>query len=158
MGDFAVDTAIEGRDGRYRAHLSRDWEIWGPNGGYVAAIALRAVGAATALRRPASFAGQFLNVAAFADVDLEVTALRVASRAACLRVSMTQEARPIFAAIVWAIGETSGLAHDVAAMPSVPPPDELRPIEALLTPEDQAMRHRFWMNVEPGVRSRCMTA
>ena len=29
MGDFADDTAIERiGDGRYRAELSRDWEIW----------------------------------------------------------------------------------------------------------------------------------
>ena len=41
MGDLAIDTAVEGSDGRYRARLSRDWEIWGPNGGYLAAIALR---------------------------------------------------------------------------------------------------------------------
>ena len=45
MGDFELDTRLEGVEpeaGRFRAHLSRDWEIWGPNGGYVAAIALRA--------------------------------------------------------------------------------------------------------------------
>ena len=148
MGDFAADTAIDGHDGRYRGHLSRDWEIWGPNGGYVAAIALRAAGAATTLRRPASFAGQFLNVAEFADVDLEVTPLRTASRAACLRVAVTQGARPIFAAAVWVVGETSGLVHDHAVMPAVPPPDALQPIETHLTAEERAMRHRFWANLE----------
>jgi hypothetical protein len=37
VGDFAIDTAVEGGDGHYVAHLSRDWEIWGPNGGCVAA-------------------------------------------------------------------------------------------------------------------------
>ena len=44
MGDFEADTRLEGENGRYRASISRDWEIWGPNGGYVAAIALRAAG------------------------------------------------------------------------------------------------------------------
>jgi acyl-CoA thioesterase II len=148
MGDFAADTAVDGCDGRYRARLSRDWEIWGPNGGYVAAIALRAAGVATTLRRPASFAGQFLSVAEFADVDLEVTRLRASSRAACLRVAMTQGTRAIFTAVVWVVGETGGLAHDVAVMPSVPPPDGLQPIEALLTSDERAMRHRFWQNLE----------
>lgn len=42
MGDFEIDTALAGGNGRYVAHLSEDWEIWGPNGGYLAAIALRA--------------------------------------------------------------------------------------------------------------------
>ena len=46
MGDLGVDTAVEALgDGRYRAHVSRDWEIWGPEGGYIASLALRAAGA-----------------------------------------------------------------------------------------------------------------
>ncbi len=42
MGDFEIDTRVEGEKGRYKATLSRAWELWGPSGGYVAAIALRA--------------------------------------------------------------------------------------------------------------------
>ncbi len=42
MGDLARDTAVQGGAGSYGAVLSRDWEIWGPMGGYVAAVALRA--------------------------------------------------------------------------------------------------------------------
>ena len=72
MGDFALDTAVEGGDGRYRGILSEDWRIWGPNGGYVAAVALRAAGAATHLTRPASFACQFLSVAEFGAIDIDV--------------------------------------------------------------------------------------
>ena len=41
MGDLGEDTAVEALgDGRYRAHVNRDWEIWGPEGGYIASIAL----------------------------------------------------------------------------------------------------------------------
>jgi acyl-CoA thioesterase II len=148
MGDFAADTAVDGDEGRYRARLSRDWEIWGPNGGYVAAIALRAAGRATSLPRPASFAGHFLSVAAFGAVDLTVTPLRTSSRAASVRVTMTQGGRPILEAIVWVIAETAGLAHDVATMPAVPAPDRLRPIEELVPPEARANRYRFWDNFE----------
>jgi acyl-CoA thioesterase II len=148
MGDFVADTGVEGADGHYQARLSRDWEIWGPNGGYVAAIALRAAGAATTLRRPASFAGHFLGVADFGAVDLEVTTLRTAKRAASLRVSMTQTGRAIFEAIVWVIGEMHGLEHDVAVMPSVPPPAGLKSIEDLVPPEDLRQRYRFWNNFE----------
>ncbi len=148
MGDLAVDTAVEGSNGRFRARLSRDWEIWGPNGGYVAAIALRAAGAATALRRPASLAGHFLNVARFDVVDLEVTTLRAAKRAESLRVTMTQEGRPIFEALVWTVGAADGLEHDASVFPSVPPPDALRSFEALATPEEIANRFPFWRNFE----------
>ena len=45
MGQLQIDTAIS-RDGdRLTAVLNEDWKIWGPNGGYVASIALRAAGA-----------------------------------------------------------------------------------------------------------------
>ena len=148
MGDFVVDTAVDGSDGRFTARLSRDWEIWGPNGGYVAAIALRAAGRAAALRRPAAFAGHFLGVADFDVVDLRVTMLRAAKRAESLRVSMTQKDRPIFEAILWVIAEVEGLAHDVATMPDVPLPSALRSIEDLVPAQDLQQRYRFWENLE----------
>src|SRR5262245_45819237 len=94
VGDLSVDTAGGGTDGTSRRRRSGAWEIWGPKGGYVAAVALRAAGAFTALQRPATFAGHFLNVAEFDDVNLDVTRLRAAKRAESLRVSMTQRGRP----------------------------------------------------------------
>lgn len=148
VGDLAADTAVEERDEHYRARLSRDWEIWGPNGGYVAAVALRAAGAATLLRRPASFACHYLSVAEFDDVDLHVTPLRVGKRAASVRVSMTQKTRPILEAVVWVVGEVEGLDHDVTRMPEVPGPAALRPIEELLAPEERKAPYPFWQNLE----------
>jgi hypothetical protein len=119
MGDFAADTRVDGADGVYTATLSRDWEIWGPNGGYLAAIALRAAGAATPLRRPATLACQFLSVAEFGAVELTVDVLRGSKRAAALRVSMSQQDRLILAALVWVIDAASeGLEHDVTRMPT----------------------------------------
>jgi acyl-CoA thioesterase-2 len=147
MGDFALDTAVEGRDGRYQARLSRDWEIWGPNGGYVAAIALRAAGAATPLRRPASFSCHFLAAAAFDTVDLTVTPLRQAKRAASLRVSMSQRGQAILEAVVWVVGEVGGLEHDFADMPAVPRPHDLKSVEELLAGEVHRP-HPFWGNFE----------
>jgi len=118
VGDFSVDTTVTGADGVYRARLSRDWEIWGPNGGYVAAVALRAAGAATTLTRPATFACHFLNVADFDLVDLRVTTPRAAKRAASLSVSMTQNGRQILQASVWVVADGSdGFVRDTAAAP-----------------------------------------
>src|SRR6476620_5279 len=126
MGDLAVDTAVEGRDGHYTARVSREWEIWGPNGGYVASIALRAAGAQSRFNRPGPLVGHFLGVADFDTVDLEVTTLREAKRAESIRVSMTQRGQPIFDAMVWAVGDVSGLEHDVTEMPEAPDPETLR--------------------------------
>ena len=57
-GDLATDTTVRAVDaaaGRYEADISQAWEIWGPMGGYVAGVALRAAGAASPFPRPASF-------------------------------------------------------------------------------------------------------
>lgn len=148
VGDFGVDTQVEGDDGAYRATLSEDWRIWGPNGGYVAAIALRAAGAATHLPRPASFAGHFLSVADFGVVDLEVVPLRESKRAASLRVSMRQGDRRILEAIVWATDRVPGLDYVDISMPDVPQPEALQPVTDFLPPEVFENRYSFWNNFE----------
>jgi acyl-CoA thioesterase len=126
VGDLAADTAVEGGGGRYRAVLSRDWQIWGPNGGYLAVIALRAAGAETALRRPASFYAQYLSAAEYGPVELVVETLRATKRTAALRVTMTQSGRTILSASAWIVDEAlPGLKHDTARMPEVPPPEGL---------------------------------
>jgi acyl-CoA thioesterase-2 len=149
MGDLAADTAVEAvdeTDGHYHAHLSRDWEIWGPNGGYLAVIALRAAGAFTPLRRPATFSCHFLGVADFDDVDLEVRALRQSKRAASLAVTMRQHDKPILEAVTWIVGDVAGLEHDAAPVPEVAPPDELPNMRALF--ETPGLYHRFWSNFD----------
>ncbi len=153
MGDLATDTTVTGGDGRYRATLSRDWEIWGPNGGYVASIALRAAGAHSRFDRPASIVGHFLGVASFdAPVEIETTTLRAAKRAESVRVSMRQGDAPIFEALVWAVGAVDGLEHDATAMPEVPPPESL-PSIAELTADDGETGYPFWQNFDERVTS-----
>ena len=128
MGDFEADTRLEAVDreaGHFRARLSRDWEIWGPNGGYVAAIALRAAGLAARIPRPASLCGHFLRVADFAPVDVEARPLQQGRRAESLRVSIRQHGRPVFEALVRTAAEGAGLAHAHGAPPAVPPPEAL---------------------------------
>jgi acyl-CoA thioesterase-2 len=148
MGDLAADTAIEGSDGRYRADLSRDWEIWGPNGGYLAVIALRAAGAHTPLRRAATFSCHYLGVAEFDGVDLDVRTIRSSRRTASVGVSMTQRGKPILEAQVWVVGDVDGLEHDAAPMPDVAPPDELPSVEELVAGEERGPYHAFWSNFE----------
>jgi acyl-CoA thioesterase-2 len=87
-------------------------------------------------------------VADFDVVDIDVTALRATKRAASLRVSMLQAGRPILEAVVWVVGDVDGLEHDTAAMPEVPLPDALPPIEALVAPEERKVPYPFWNNLE----------
>ncbi|GAB3476815.1 acyl-CoA thioesterase [Amycolatopsis cihanbeyliensis] len=127
MGNLGSDTAVEptGQD-RYRAVLSPDWAMWGPNGGYLAAIALRAAGAATTLARPASVTCSFLGTATFDPVELRVTRLRSGRRAEALRVGMFQDDRPIVEASVWTVAANlDGPERQWRDAPEVPPPAEL---------------------------------
>lgn len=148
MGDLSFDTAVAGSGGRYQATLSRDWEIWGPNGGYIAAIALRAAGVHSRFARPASIVGHFLGVADFTTVDIEVTPLRAAKRAESLRVSMTQRDEPIFEALVWAIDDLGGLTHDTTEMPETAPPESLPTVAEKLAERGDQPLFRFWDNLE----------
>ena len=148
MGDLANDTEVRpSGDGSYEATLSADWEIWGPMGGYVAACALRAGGAATQQARPAAFSCHYLGVAEFGRVDLRVEARRSGRTATSQRVEVTQEGRPILDAMVWSVGDVEGLEHDETSPPDVPDPGELPGIGELM-PDDAAAPFPFWNNLE----------
>jgi acyl-CoA thioesterase-2 len=150
VGDIALQTATERVDeGRHRAMVHGDWEIWGPCGGYVAAIALRAAGAESPLVRPASFYCHYLSVAEFAHVDLVVTPLRSGRTVLAQRVEMTQGGRPVLDAMVWSVGDIAGLEHEDTAAPDVPGPDELS-TPADLWPEDRP-GYAFWDNFDQKV-------
>lgn len=109
VDDLDAATAVEGGNGRYRARISPDWAIWGPNGGYIASIALRAAGAHGSLARPASIAGHFLSVADFDDVEIEVQTLRASTRAELTSVAVRQVPRPEALTSVHALREAKAL-------------------------------------------------
>ena len=147
MGALDTDTTIKPTPDGGSITLSRDWEIWGPNGGYLAAIALRAAGNATELTRPVSFTAHFLGVAEFAPVELSVRSLRRTKRAESLAVSMTQDGRPVLEAMVWAVaGGGEGLVHAAWTMPDVPAPDTLATMGERM-PADAPV-FPFWNNLE----------
>jgi acyl-CoA thioesterase len=144
VGDFVEQTALEGLgEGRYRALPSDDWMLWGPAGGYVAAMALRAAGEHTRFERPVSFACQYLSVARFEPVELRVESLRAGSRTEALRVTMSQEGRAILVAQVWATGPNEGMEHDHVPVPDVPGPEGLVDMDTL-----RSDRHRYFDNLE----------
>ena len=145
MGNLDHDTHVEGSDGRYRATLSPEWDVWGPNGGYLAVIALRAAGAEAHVRRPAAFAAHYLAVARFAPVDLEVTVMHRGRRSESLRVSMRQDGRAVLEALVRTAAELPGLVHDAAEAPDVPGPGGLASSRELYGPDPP---YPFWRNFE----------
>jgi acyl-CoA thioesterase II len=153
MGDFAFDTALPASpDGRFELVLSRDWEIWGPNGGYMAALALRAAGLSCGRSRPANVTVHFLGVASFdAPVSIECTTLRAARAATSVSVTISQNGKPVLQAMVWAIDDgLAGLEHDEAPMPPVEPWSGLPTIQerAAERGEEWNAWYPFWNNFE----------
>jgi acyl-CoA thioesterase len=114
--DLDHATQLTGENNRYSARLSDDWEIWGPNGGYLAAIALRAAAEVARIKRAASFYCHFLSSPAFDVVELEVSVLKQGRRAESFAVEMTQQGKPILHAMVKTAAEAPGYSHQHRAL------------------------------------------
>jgi acyl-CoA thioesterase II len=128
VGDLAQDTTVVGGDGHYHATISGDWEIWGPMGGYVAAVALRAAAAeAPPGLEPASFTCQFLSAARFEAVDINVVVRRASRRAAAIAVQIVQEGTAILDAQVWFATPDDVVRHDYAKTHRHGHPDDHKP-------------------------------
>lgn len=146
--DFEQDTRVTPLgSSTYRASLSKDWEIWGPNGGYLCAIALRAAGGEAQVPRPVALYCHYLKVAQFAPVDLTVELLGRTRRSESFRVSMRQDGKAILEAMIRTAASGPGLEHLDVEAPAVPPPEQLPDARSLLTPE-HGKRHAFWSNFD----------
>ena len=148
MGTFAEDTTVEPLgQGRYRGQLDPDWEIWGPAGGYVAAIALRAAGAESTVGPPASLSCHFLGVGRFDQVEVTVDVVRRGRSTESMQVLVHQGERPLLHAVVVTADGSGGYDHHEVARPEVPGPDELPGLAERVTAVDAPV-HAFWRSVD----------
>jgi acyl-CoA thioesterase-2 len=141
MPDFIADTRVE-LDSEERdlvhAALSPDWAVWGPNGGYLASIALRAAMARSRCDRPASFQCHFLAVGDFAPVEIRVRSLGGSRRAESLRIDVLQGGKTLLTATAWMVDDgLQGYQHDFGQAPDVAPPGDLRPYHELADNYDE---------------------
>jgi len=144
---FANDTEVFERDRRLSATLSRNWEIWGPNGGYIASIALRAAGKiAPPDHRPATFSCQYLSVGQFAPVDIEAQAVRQGRNAWCINVALSQNEKRLLQAQVWTTNKKDGPAKVDRAFPDVKHHSNLKTWGELFS--DAGESYAFWRNFE----------
>jgi acyl-CoA thioesterase len=146
--DLEEATRVEGDAGCYHTRLSKDWEIWGPNGGYLAAIALRAASMHADIRQPASLYCHFLRSPAFDAVQLDVTVLQRGRRTESFAVAMTQRGKPVLHALVKTAARGPGYGrHQLLDPPEVPPPADLKSAEQLGLRRGRP-HFAFWNNVE----------
>jgi acyl-CoA thioesterase len=126
VGDFARATAVEERDGKYPVELAREWEGMpgAPNGGYLAAMALRAASCSAPQLWPASIHCVFLNRAQFGSAHFEIHELR-RGRSVCQRVELHQGDKIIMNATAWFTNAASpGYEFQMQDAPRVSPPED----------------------------------
>ena len=110
-------TELEGGDGTYAIALSEEWEIWGPSGGYLAALTLRAAGMHAGIPRPVSYYCHFISPPAFDRVELAVEVVKAGRRSESLAVRMTQGGGEVMFALVRTAAEAPGYRHQVVEAP-----------------------------------------
>jgi acyl-CoA thioesterase len=151
---FADDTAVTPLgDGRHAAVIDRAWWIErGPNGGYLAAIVLRAVQAEVAdpTRRPRTMTIHYLRPPVEGPCEVEVVVERSGRGLTTVSARLRQDGRDCLIALVALGGGRPGpVLHDHAAPPVIGA-DEVPPRSAEATGGiDIPFRHRF--EVRPAI-------
>ena len=130
MSRFAADTAVEpAGPGRYTARIHEAWWIQrGPNGGYLAAIVLRAILAEVAdpARSPRSITLHYLRPPVAGPCEVTVAVEREGRGLTTVTARLVQEGRPCIVAIAALGFPREGPAFDDHPAPDVQPPEELR--------------------------------
>jgi acyl-CoA thioesterase len=139
--DFDRDTAVEPRgEGRYVGQVLRNWWVdRGPNGGFLAALALRAAidAAGQDDRRPCALTLHFLVPPREGPIELAVAVERSGDRVTNCRVRMEQAGRTAaLGLIALARPLAASDAFDHTSFPTVQPPDALPslPLDLPLVP------------------------
>lgn len=126
LSAFLEATTVTKAGCRYLAAIDPEWFIWGPFGGYLAALALRAMGMHSAHSRPATFSCQYLNAGEAGPAEIEVVARKSGRRAECLGARVMQAGTALVEAQAWIVAdELSGLGHHHACAPEIPAPADL---------------------------------
>jgi acyl-CoA thioesterase II len=140
-------TTVSSANGRYAAVIDPEWCIWGPIGGYVAAIAMRAVGLAVpAGHRPVTLSCQFLAKADAGTIEIIVEPLKSGSTA-FFNVRLLQNDTVFFQAQICTTAKQEGPSHIDARAPEVPRPDALESFAAQLVRFGHTPMG-FWTNVD----------
>jgi acyl-CoA thioesterase len=129
---FDADTAVEPLGGgRFAATMSERWWVGrGPNGGYVAAVVLRAILAATGGgRAPRSLTVQYPRAPKAGPVELEVEIEREGGRTTFVSARMEQDGAVQATALAVLSEDWSEDGFDALEMPDAGEPGELRALD-----------------------------
>jgi acyl-CoA thioesterase len=145
MNRFQRDTAVEPLGGgRFAARIDRGWWIVrGPNGGYIAAIVLRAMAAAVgdAERTPRSITIHYTSPPAEGPAEVHTSVARSGRTMTTVSARLEQDGK--LRAIALAAFGTARTGPELrdATMPEVVPPERAAPLPPPLT--EMSMRQRY---------------
>jgi acyl-CoA thioesterase len=120
-------------DGTWSAAIDEDWFAGrGPNGGYLAAIVLRAMMAelADATREPRSLTCHYLRPPAAGPVRLDVTVERSGRATSTLTARLAQDGRECVLGVAAFGVEVPAPAAYATAPPAVPAPEAIAPVDS----------------------------
>lgn len=128
---FDTATTVTGGPGRWSAHLPEGWDIFGvTNGGFLMAIATRAMEAESRGRTLISATGSYLNPASAGPVSVDVEILKEGRSLSTLRATISNDARSlVYVTGVFSDPDTqrSDARLVLAEPPDLPPPSECVP-------------------------------
>ena len=134
MSKFEQDTRVTEVDpGVFEGHVNRDWWIvFGPNGGFVAALLMRAMTAAVDddSRAPRSLTVHYTAAPKEGAVRIRTTVERTGRSMTTVSCRMEQDGRLIaIAAGAFSAPRTGAHEFNDLPAPDVPPPEELETVE-----------------------------
>jgi acyl-CoA thioesterase len=130
MSKFERDTSVREIDpGVFEGHVNRDWWIvFGPNGGFLAAMLVKAMGAAVDdhTRMARSLTIHYTAAPAEGPVRIQTTVERAGRSLTTVSARMEQEGRLIALAIgAFSRARLPAIEFDDAPPPQVPPPEDV---------------------------------
>src|SRR5215472_8166565 len=129
MPDLERDTRVLATEAGLHTTLSPNWQVMGPQGGYVAAIALRAMaGLVQPDFVPAALTAQYLAAAAAGPAEVEATLLRQGRQAAFTMATVRQGERNELGASASFFHPVEGPNRLALTPPTLPEPAECIPM------------------------------
>ncbi|HET8739366.1 MAG TPA: thioesterase family protein [Acidimicrobiia bacterium] len=130
---FAEASAIKGSPGSWTAEIQEGWDIFGiSNGGYLMAVATRAMEAESGGRRLISATGHFLNPTTAGPVAIDVATLKEGRSLSTLRARLSRHDKQLLTVTaVLSDPERPVSSADLttAEPPDLPPPEDCIPVE-----------------------------
>ncbi len=147
MGTLTEATRLTATDHGFIVELDSAWEGWGPAGGYLAAIALRAAGVSVPEgHRPVTLSAQFLAKAEPGNAVVRVD-IGKSGGSSQVNVSLWQLDRCFFQAQIWTTSRDFGPCQIEARMPDVPAAAGLETLETHFSLLGRKLV-TFWANLE----------